>query len=68
MFTRNEFLFFWLPGVFLGAIIFSGMVIAGVLNIPAAATLIVLLGILLKFAARKVNPAPAKPESEGEAK
>ena len=68
MFTRNEFFFFWLPGMVVAAILFSGMVIAGVLNIPAAATLIVLLGILLKFAARKINPTPTTPKSEGEPK
>lgn len=68
MFTRNEFFFFWLPGMVVAAILFSGMVIAGVLNIPAAIVLVVALGVVLKFAARKINPTPTTPESEGEQK
>lgn len=65
MFTKNEFFFFWLPGMLVGAILFAVMVGSGMMSTFAAGMLEVLLGIVLKFAARRINP-PVKPQSEGE--
>ncbi len=65
MFTKNEFFFFWLPGMLLGAILFAVMVGSGMMSTYTAGILEVLLGILLKFAARRINPQPpTQPESE----
>ena len=68
MFTRKEFFFFWLPSMLVGGAIFSMMVVYGTINTPAAITLLVLLGIALKVAARQFNPPAAKQESEVEPK
>jgi len=64
MFTRNEFLFFWLPFVVIGGGVFSMLVVNGTMNTPTAILMFVVLGIALKVVARLVNPPAAKSEGD----
>lgn len=67
MFTSNEFFFFWLPGMCVGSVVFSLLVADGRFSTPVGIALVVVLGIVLKVAARKFNPPTVtKPQSEVE--
>lgn len=67
MFTKSELFLFWVPGMVISAGVFSLLVLNQVVDLPTAALLVVIVGVLLRVAARKVNPRPVeKVESDVE--
>lgn len=64
MFTKEEFFLMWLPLMIVSAVLFSLMVANNALNIGSAIMGEVVLGILLKVIARKINPANEKNQPE----
>ena len=55
-FTKEEFFFFWLPIMLLGAIVISVMVMQGSYDLFTGVLYEVILGVLMYAVAKRVNP------------
>lgn len=66
MFTKAEFLYWYIPVMLVIALFVAKLVMEGFINAPAAGMMVVLAAVLLRWAAKRINPPQSTQESSDE--